>query len=83
LRPVGLASTRSRESLPPIPGFGLLERIAPIYAVATSIVAGDALGNFHIAIPLSLALALGALALGAFLAARRTLGLAAAYVLLH
>ena len=82
MRPVGLESTRSREILPPIPAFGPLERIAPIYAVATSIVAGDALGNFHIAIPLSLALALSVLALGAFLAARRTLGLAAAYVAL-
>jgi competence protein ComEC len=82
LRPVGLESTRSREILPPIPAFGPLERIAPIYAVATSIVAGDALGNFHIAIPLSLALALSVLALGAFLAARRTLGSAAAYVAL-
>ncbi|MGP0083983.1 MAG: DNA internalization-related competence protein ComEC/Rec2 [Steroidobacteraceae bacterium] len=43
---------------------------------------GDALGNFHVAIPLPLAWALSVLALGAFLAARRTLGLAAAYVAL-
>jgi len=59
---------------------GLLERIAPIYAVAIAVVSGDAAGNFHLAIPLSLALAVAALALGAFLAARRTLGLAAAYL---
>ncbi len=82
MRPVGLHSIRSREILPPIPAVGLLEGIAPIYAVAISVAAGDALGNLHIAIPLSLALALGVLALGAFLAARRTLGLAAAYVAL-
>ncbi len=82
MRPVGLDSIRPREILPPIPAVSLLERIAPIYAVAISIAAGDALGNFHIAIPLSLALAAAALALGAFLAARRTLGLAAAYVAL-
>jgi len=82
LRPVGLHSIRPREILPSIPGFSLLERVAPIYAVAISVAAGDALGNFHIAIPLPLALALGVLALGAFLAARRTLGLAAAYVAL-
>jgi len=43
---------------------------------------GDALGNFHVAIPLPVAWAGGVLALGAFLAARRTLGLAAAYVAL-
>jgi len=77
-----LKSIRSREILPPIPAVSLLERIAPIYAVAISVAAGDALGNFHIAIPLWLALVVAALALGAFLAARRTLGLAAAYVAL-
>jgi hypothetical protein len=59
-----------------------LERLPPIYAVAVSVVGGDALGNFHLAIPPWLALAVGVLALGAFLAARRTLGLAAAYVAL-
>ncbi len=80
MRPVGLDSIRSREILPPIPAVGLLERIAPIYAVAICVVAGDAVGNLRIAVPLSLALA--ALALGAFLAARRTLGLAAAYLAL-
>jgi competence protein ComEC len=82
LRPVGLHSIRPSEILPPIPAFSLLERIAPIYAVAISVAAGDALGNLHIAIPLWLALALGVFALGAFLAARPTLGLAAAYVAL-
>jgi len=82
LRPVGPESVGPRESLPPIPGFSRLERIAPIYAVAISIAAGDALGNLHVAIPLWLALAVGGLALGAFLTARRTLGLAAAYVAL-
>ena len=82
LRPVGPESIRPRESLPPIPGFSRLEWIAPIYAVAISIAAGDALGNLHVAIPLWLALAVGGLALGAFLTARRTLGLAAAYVAL-
>ena len=75
-------SIGSREILPPIPAVALLERVAPIYAVAIAIVAGDALGNFHVASSLSLALALAALALGAFLAARRTLGLAAAYLAL-
>ena len=66
--------------MPPIPALGLVERIAPIYAVAIAVVAGDALGNFHVAIPLWLASALAAFALGAFLAARRTLGLAFAYL---
>ncbi len=51
----------------------------PIYAVAVAVVAGDALGNFHVAIPLWLALTVAMLALGAFLAAGGTLGLAAAY----
>ncbi len=82
IRPVEFGSIRPRESLPPIPQFSLLERIAPIYAVAISVAAGDALGNLHLVIPLPLALTLGALALGAFLAARRALGLAAAYVAL-
>ncbi len=82
MRPVGLHSIRPRAILPPIPALSLLERIAPIYAVAISVAVGDALGNFHVAIPLPLAWALSVLALGAFLAARRTLGLAAAYVAL-
>jgi competence protein ComEC len=43
-------------------------------------VAGDALGNLHLAIPLPIALALAALALGAFLSARPVLGVAIAYV---
>jgi len=53
-----------------------VERIAPIDVAAIASVAGDALGNFHIAISLCLA----TLALGAFLAARRTLGFAATYL---
>jgi len=68
--------------LSPPAGFSLLERIAPIYAVAIAIAAGDALGNLHLAIPLPLALAVAALALGAFLADRQTLGFAAACVAL-
>jgi competence protein ComEC len=47
-----------------------------------AVVSGDALGNFHVAIPLWLALAVAMLALGAFLAARPTLGLGAAYLAL-
>jgi competence protein ComEC len=43
-------------------------------------VSGDALGNFHVAISFAFPLALAALALGAFLSARRSLGLVAAYV---
>jgi competence protein ComEC len=82
IRPVEVGSIRPRESLPPIPQFSLLERIAPIYAVAISVAVGDALGNLHLTIPIPLAVALGALALGAFLAARPTLGLAAAYLAL-
>jgi competence protein ComEC len=81
-RPVEPGSIRPREILPPIPEFGLLERIAPIYAVAISVAAGDALGNLHLAISIPLALTLAGLALCAFLAARRTLGLAAAYIAL-
>ena len=57
-----------------------VERIAPIYAVAIAVVAGDALGNFHLAIPLPFAVALAALALGAFLSARSVLGVVIAYV---
>ena len=57
----------------------MLERLPPIYAVAVAVVSGDALGNFHVSIPLWLALAVAILALGAFLAARPTLGLGAAY----
>jgi competence protein ComEC len=71
---------RSFEILPPIPAVSLLERVAPIYLVAISIVSGDALGNFHVAVPLWLASTLALLALGAFLDSRRTLGFAAAYV---
>ncbi len=66
--------------MPPVPALSLLERLPPIYAVATSVVAGDALGNFHIAIPTWFAFTFAALALGAFLAARRTLGLTTAYL---
>ncbi len=82
MRPVGLHSISPREILPQIPALSPLERIAPIYAVAISVAAGDAVGNFHVAIPLPLALAVSVLAVGAFLTARRTLGLAAAYVAL-
>ncbi len=57
-----------------------MERVAPIYLVAISIVTGDALGNFHVAIPLWLASTLALVALGAFLSSRRTLGLVAAYL---
>ena len=59
---------------------GVVERVAPIYLVAISIVTGDALGNFHVAIPLWLASTLALVALGAFLSSRRALGLIAAYV---
>ncbi len=68
--------------MPPVAAVSFAEQFPPIYAVAIAILAGDALGNFHIAVPLGLALGVGALSLGAFLAARRTLGLAAAYIAL-
>jgi competence protein ComEC len=45
-----------------------------------AVVGGDALGNCHVAIPLWLGLAVATLAFAAFLAARPTLGLAAAYL---
>ncbi len=77
---MGLESIRSREILPPLPAVGPLERIAPIYAVAVAVVAGDALGNFHFAAPMWLAFTFAVIALGAFLTSRRTLGLAAAYL---
>jgi competence protein ComEC len=80
VRPEGLESIESQTVLPSPPAVALLERLPPIYAVALAVVAGDALGNFRVAIPLSFALAVASLSLGAFLAARRTLGLAAAYV---
>ena len=63
-----------------MPALSPLERIAPIYAVAVAIVTGDALGNFHLALPLWLASTLAVVALGSFLASRRTLGLVAAYL---
>ena len=66
--------------LPPVRAVGLLDRLPPIYAVALAVVTGDAIGNFHVAIPVSLALAVSVLALGAFLAAREALGLVAGYV---
>jgi len=66
--------------LPPLPAISPVERIAPIYAVAVALVAGDALGNFHIATPLWLASALALIALAAFLTARPALGLGAAYL---
>ena len=66
--------------MPPVPEFNSVERIAPIYAVAIAVVAGDALGNFHLAIPLPFALAFAAVALGAFMSARPILGLVIAYV---
>ena len=66
--------------MPPLPALSPLERIAPIYAVAAAIVTGDALGNFHLAIPLWLASTLAVVALGSFLASRRTLGLVVAYL---
>ena len=66
--------------MPPIPAVSLVERIAPIYLVAISIVIGDALGNFHVAFPLWLASTVALIALGAFLSSRPTLGLVAAYL---
>ena len=66
--------------MPPLPAISPVERIAPIYAVAVALVAGDALGNFHIATPLWLASVLALIALAAFLTARPALGLGAAYL---
>ncbi|MGH7813912.1 MAG: DNA internalization-related competence protein ComEC/Rec2 [Candidatus Binataceae bacterium] len=54
--------------------------VAPIYAVAIAIASGDAAGNLGRAMPLWLAIALGAAAFGAFLSRRRTIGLWAAYL---
>ena len=71
---------RSRERAPRIPAGSLVARVPPIYAVAAAIVAGDALGNFHYAISPWLAWTVAGLSLCAFLAARRTLGLAVAYL---
>ncbi|HUA35432.1 MAG TPA: DNA internalization-related competence protein ComEC/Rec2 [Candidatus Binataceae bacterium] len=53
-------------------------RIAPIYAVAIAIVAGDAAGNFHLYAPLWTSVALAFAMLVAMLARRPRLGLAAA-----
>jgi competence protein ComEC len=66
--------------VPPLPAISPIERIAPIYAVAIALVAGDALGNFHVATPLWLASTIAVIALAAFLAARPALGLGAAYL---
>ncbi|HWJ41504.1 MAG TPA: DNA internalization-related competence protein ComEC/Rec2, partial [Candidatus Limnocylindrales bacterium] len=66
--------------MPPIAAVSLIERVAPIYAVAVAVVTGDALGNCHVAIPLWLASTLSLVALCAFLNSRRTLGLGAAYL---
>jgi competence protein ComEC len=56
------------------------ERVAPIYAVAIAVVAGDVLGNFHFTISPWLAWVVAASALCSLLASRRTLGLLAAYL---
>ncbi len=80
MRPVGREPGRSRDILPPLPAVSLVERFAPIYVVALAVAGGDALGNFHVAIPLWLASTLALIALGAFLNSRRTLGLGAAYL---
>jgi competence protein ComEC len=53
---------------------GRLERVAPVYAVATAIALGDGLGNFRIFAPLWIAIAISAGAAVAFAAARRRLG---------
>ncbi|MFZ0677396.1 DNA internalization-related competence protein ComEC/Rec2 [Candidatus Binatus sp.] len=66
--------------MPPIPAVNLVDRVAPIYVVAIAIVTGDALGNFHVAIPLWLEWTLALVALVAFLRSRRTLGLSATYL---
>jgi competence protein ComEC len=58
----------------------LVERLPPIYAVAVSIAIGDALGNFHVAVPVWLAWTFGVIALTAFVAARRSAGLVTAYL---
>ena len=63
-----------------MPAISPVERIAPIYAVAVALVAGDALGNFHIATPLWLAPMLALIALAGFISARPALGLGAAYL---
>ena len=79
-RPVALESTRRREILPPIPAVSLVDRVAPIYLVAIAIVTGDALGNFHVAIPPWLASTFALVALGAFLSSRRALGLSTTFL---
>ncbi|MGA6971214.1 MAG: DNA internalization-related competence protein ComEC/Rec2 [Candidatus Binatus sp.] len=66
--------------MPPIPAVSRIDRIPAIYAVAIAVVAGDALGNFHFTISPWLAVSIAGLALGALLASRRTLGLAATYL---
>jgi competence protein ComEC len=58
----------------------LAQRLPPIYVIALAILAGDALGNFHLAIPPWFAWTISGLALAAMLTARPTLGLAAAYL---
>ncbi len=52
----------------------------PIYAVALAIVAGDALGNFHVVVSTWMAVPIAFLALAAMLAGRTTLGLLTAYL---
>ncbi len=56
------------------------ERHPPIYAVAIAILAGDALGNLHVAMPLWPAIAFALAALILFLDSRPNLGLSIAYV---
>jgi uncharacterized protein DUF4131 len=56
------------------------ERHPPIYAVAIAIVAGDALGNLHVAMPLWPAIVFALMALAMFLSSRPMPGLAIAYV---
>jgi competence protein ComEC len=62
------------------PPLSALERLPRIYAVAVAIIAGDALGNFHVTLTIWAAWAIALVALSAFLAARASIGVCAAYL---
>ena len=78
--PLELASSRELEIRVDAGRICARERMAPVYAVAFAIVAGDGLANFHLSIPFWILLVVGIAALAAFLAERPTLGTRIAYL---
>jgi len=55
----------------------LLVETSPLYAVTLAVLAGDAAGNFHLFVPLPVAVLLSGISAGMFLAKRNAMAMVA------